>query len=245
VELYYLSPHLDDAVLSCGGLIWEQVQRGNTVMVVTIFSGDPPSSGLSPFARELHARWGDDNQPYQTRREEDIRAVESLGATWRHLNYPDCIYRLNQFTHEPLVQNNEDLFSQHNTEERDLLSGVIETLTHILPANASVYCPLSVGMHLDHAFTRLAAESLNRELWYYADFPYAARSNVDFFDLIPKSSTSIRETITNEGLTAWKNAIVFYASQMSSFWPSVQAMEESLLSYRNSPQGTTFWRMER
>ena len=54
----YLSPHLDDAVLSCGGLIWEQVQLGERVEIWTIFAGDPPAEMLTPFAEELHTRWG-------------------------------------------------------------------------------------------------------------------------------------------------------------------------------------------
>ena len=34
----YLSPHLDDAVYSCGGMLWEQVQRGVQAEVWTIFA---------------------------------------------------------------------------------------------------------------------------------------------------------------------------------------------------------------
>jgi len=38
----YLSPHLDDAVLSCGGIIWQQVQSGHQVEIWTICAADPP-----------------------------------------------------------------------------------------------------------------------------------------------------------------------------------------------------------
>ena len=37
----YLSPHLDDAVFSAGGLIYEQTQAGTPVEIWTIMCGDP------------------------------------------------------------------------------------------------------------------------------------------------------------------------------------------------------------
>ncbi|MBA4379671.1 MAG: PIG-L family deacetylase, partial [Anaerolinea sp.] len=54
----YISPHLDDAVLSCGGLIWEQSHAGTQVEIWTVCTGDPPEGPLSPFAEVLHAEWG-------------------------------------------------------------------------------------------------------------------------------------------------------------------------------------------
>ena len=38
----YLSPHFDDAVLSCGGMIWEQVHSGETVEIWTLCAGQIP-----------------------------------------------------------------------------------------------------------------------------------------------------------------------------------------------------------
>ncbi len=54
----YISPHFDDAVLSCGGLIWEQTHSGIPVEIWTIMAGDPPLGAEStPLARQLHDRW--------------------------------------------------------------------------------------------------------------------------------------------------------------------------------------------
>jgi LmbE family N-acetylglucosaminyl deacetylase len=46
----YLSPHFDDAVLSCGGLIFEQARQGIPIEIWTIFAGNPPPGPLSMFA---------------------------------------------------------------------------------------------------------------------------------------------------------------------------------------------------
>ena len=39
----YLSPHFDDAALSCGGQIATFTAAGQSVLVVTITGGDPPA----------------------------------------------------------------------------------------------------------------------------------------------------------------------------------------------------------
>lgn len=245
MDIFYLSPHLDDAVFSCGGAIWEQVQEGHQVTVVTLFSGDPPGAGLSPFALELHARWRGGAHPYQARREEDALAVRSLGAGWRHLGFLDCIYRTNPLTRAPLVQKNTDLFNDHYEVESELLEAVVDQLQGMIPPDAIVCSPLAVGGHLDHRFTRLAAETLERETWYYKDFPYAAQPNLDLKKWLPEEVIPVHTEVSAEGLLAWQNAVASYASQLSSFWSSTAEMKECLATYRNSHPGGTFWRNPR
>jgi LmbE family N-acetylglucosaminyl deacetylase len=54
-----LSPHLDDAVLSAGGLMDRAVKDGAHVVAATIFTGDADLQGEpSPLVRELHEWWG-------------------------------------------------------------------------------------------------------------------------------------------------------------------------------------------
>ncbi|MGH2521295.1 MAG: PIG-L deacetylase family protein, partial [Anaerolineales bacterium] len=51
----YLSPHFDDAALSCGGTIHQQTRQGERAVVVTVCAGDSPPGPLSAFAQTLHA----------------------------------------------------------------------------------------------------------------------------------------------------------------------------------------------
>lgn len=53
----YLSPHFDDAVLSCGGQIARHTAAGQSVLVVTITGGDPPAEAPSDTVAMLHQRW--------------------------------------------------------------------------------------------------------------------------------------------------------------------------------------------
>jgi len=91
----YLSPHLDDAALSAGGWIYDQVQAGNPVEIWTIMCGVPPTTELSPFAQVLHYQWGMETaeQVVLGRRQEDINAANILGAVTQHFDFLDCIYR--------------------------------------------------------------------------------------------------------------------------------------------------------
>ena len=118
----FLSPHLDDAVLSCGGLLAQLTQQGQAVQVINIFAGIPPANRpLSAFARYQHRQWqktltappfqsrnneekGEANAPpsvarrasrsfVQIRRAEDKAALLYFNAQASYLNFYDCIYR--------------------------------------------------------------------------------------------------------------------------------------------------------
>jgi LmbE family N-acetylglucosaminyl deacetylase len=92
--MVYLSPHFDDVVLSCGGLVWEQLQAGQPVEIWTLGAGVPQEGlALSEFAQQLHERWQTGIEAVATRRMEDETAMLRLGAVARYWDLPDCIYR--------------------------------------------------------------------------------------------------------------------------------------------------------
>jgi len=124
----YLSPHLDDAVLSCGGLIAAQVRLGHPVLILTVCAGDPPAGELTPLARVLHERWQTGLQTAAVRRAEDLAACARLGAAARHLDLPDCIYRRSPKTGFPVISANEDLFAPIHPDEIPLVAALAERL---------------------------------------------------------------------------------------------------------------------
>src|SRR5438093_1734972 len=75
----YLSPHLDDAVLSCAGHILHERAQGRRVVVATLFG----AGGGDEAGRKL----------YQARRDEDRRALALLGAECLHLGLVDAPFR--------------------------------------------------------------------------------------------------------------------------------------------------------
>jgi LmbE family N-acetylglucosaminyl deacetylase len=265
MDWIYLSPHLDDAAFSCGGLIWEQAQAsaaaqsgvaaqasvaaragiaaGEKVAIWTICAGDPPGR-LSSLAETLHARWGipsnSGGEAIARRREEDLRACRLLGATPRHFPIPDCIYRSQEGVW--LYDSEEDIFGALHPAEAVLVQDLSTTLAQMVPPGANLVSPLTVGGHADHRLVRQAAELLDRDLWYYADYPYVVRGASSPREPNP-NLVSVPFSISEEGLQAWEQGIAAYASQVGSFWEDTAAMRAGLHAYlEHQGGGIRLWR---
>jgi LmbE family N-acetylglucosaminyl deacetylase len=226
----YLSPHLDDAALSCGGQIFTATSSGQSVLIVTITAVDAPADDLSDFASELHTRWEssasggvDAAGMVAQRRAEDALAARILGADVLHWPYFDCIYRRNPSSAAPLYGSVEAIFGAVDPAETQLiaeLAGALETL----PAGGRVIAPLAVGNHVDHQITRAAAEqAFGRELWYFEDYPYTAIPGA-LEAALPEVERAewVEETILlgEAAVEAKIAAIMAFRSQLSSFFAS-------------------------
>lgn len=236
----YLSPHLDDAALSCGGIIWEQVQRGDRVEIWTICAGDPPAVPPTGLVAELHDRWQTGVQAVAERRAEDAAACAELGAAFRHLDVLDCIYRTLPGSGEPVVRVNDDLFTPLQPGEAYLIDEVAARLQTIRP-RARLVCPLTLGGHMDHRLVRAAAERLGRCLWYYADYPYAAEHPEALAAALLPSWKAARFRLSPDGLSAWQNSIAAYRSQISTWWASRAELDAAIAAYAASGGGRQLW----
>ena len=174
----YLSPHYDDAALSCGGTIHRQTQAGELVLVVTVCAAPPPANTyLSPFAQEMHASWGDPIDVIALRRAEDEAAMEILGADYVRLDFTDCIYRRQSFNGPWFYNNNEELFGEIHPNDNELVGQVVEVLESQVGRQeaSTIYAPLTVGHHVDHQLVHAAAWQLNTQglrVMFYEDYPY-------------------------------------------------------------------------
>ena len=230
----YLSPHFDDVVLSVGGLVYEQVQRGTAVEIWTICAGNVPANiPLSPFAQSQHTVWKIGDDVPKIRGREDVAACQMLGAHSRHLSVPDCIYRTLPGTNEPVVKTEQDLFTP-NADEDYLTIQVCEYLQTNLPPGCQLAAPLGIGHHRDHILTRNAAEHLPMPLWYYADYPYVGQTTVKLSDWVKPDALEYEMSISSNGLQAWQNSIACYHSQISMFWKSVEDMHTAIQMYWDS-----------
>ena len=165
----FISPHLDDAVLSVGGLIHAQNRSGLSPMVWTIMAGMPPNEVLSPLAQQLHDTWGLDSAREAThiRRKEDNQALKPLGAQVLHYDFLDCIYRRDK-QGIPLY---DDIFLPLHPEDDDLGESIMLHLGSNLHPDDQLYCPLGIGMHVDHLHVRRSVGALGFSMRYYADIP--------------------------------------------------------------------------
>ena len=232
----YISPHLDDAVISCGGLIARQAACGETVAVLTVCAGDPPQGPLSDFARTLHMDWQVSESPVQSRRREDLAACKRLGATAVHLEIPDAIYRLS-LSSQPLYPSFDDIFGPLHPAEDELVQELARSLNAHISPDDHLYGPLAFGAHVDHRLARLAAELLDRPLLYYRDMPYGFRDSILPADLPLPAGKEHLFVLTTSEINAWQEAALEYRSQISSFWDSDQAVLAELVAYHEASGG--------
>ncbi len=236
----YLSPHFDDAVLSCGGMISAQRRSGDQVEIWTVCAGEPLETPQTIYVEGLHQRWQTGQQAVATRRAEDIAACQKLDVGYVHLPIPDCIYRWLP-DGQPLIQSDEELFQPVHPAEAGLVAELAEMLAQKLPDGARIVSPLTVGQHRDHYMTRQAAEMLGRPLWHYPDFPYVLSGMDQLRCLTESMQMTYRIVVDEDGLTAWQEALREYTSQISTFWPDLDAMRQVIRSYAATDCGTGLW----
>jgi len=231
----YLSPHLDDAVFSAGALIHLQARSAERVIVVTLCAGDPPPvEALSPFARRLHDRWQTPAGAVATRRAEDQAALALLGAEAVHFALPDCIYRTDPATGQPLYASEESLFGPLSPIEEPLGQHLADELHTLLVAvgEVHVYAPLGIGRHVDHQLARRTAERLGVVLTYFEDYPYAARtSDADAWAGLARGLRPKWVDVAEADLEAHASASAAYRSQLSTFWPDEAALRLALRQF--------------
>ena len=240
----YLSPHLDDVIYSCGGLIWEQTLAGEAVEIWTICAADPPDEPLSPFAETLHQNWGLGKNAVQVRREEDRKASQIVGAVPRYFSYLDCIYRKSDSGNYYYLSDQE-LFGGLDPREANLIITLTEELKDQLPAAARIVVPLGIGNHVDHDLTRKAASRLGIPLYYYADYPYAGESEgKEILNFMAGSAEWEEEIflISEKGSQGWQEASQSYQSQTPIFWENEEALKEEILAYSSTMGGVRLWK---
>jgi LmbE family N-acetylglucosaminyl deacetylase len=186
----FLSPHLDDAVLSCGNL----VRRSPRATVATVFSEAAPgphTRAARSFLRQCGAPSGAE-ELFAERRREDVEVVTAAGADAVHLGRRDALFRtrrapralgrvLPELVHRYPTFRFDIARGRVAAAERDLAARIAEQVEAIGARSGAevVFCPLGVGRHVDHVLVRSVGPELGERVVYYADFPYTLHSTPD------------------------------------------------------------------
>ena len=154
--VYVVSPHLDDATWSLGGLI--STRKDWAVVIINVFS---------------HSLFIDDrlDSPVNaTRRRmaEDLIAAKHCGVSKViNLEYSEAVLR-----GIPL----SELINPAYVPPVYLLDVISRQLNEIIPEQAVVLFPAGFGNNVDHVMARDCNRyMLNRRVRFYEDMPYAAR----------------------------------------------------------------------
>jgi O-antigen/teichoic acid export membrane protein/LmbE family N-acetylglucosaminyl deacetylase len=196
-DLRYLviSPHLDDAILSCGALL-NRLSPGHLVTVATLFTHSSPHATLSARAFVRKCGYGRAEDLYRDRRAEDVSTLDMIGVESVHLGFVDALFRV-----KPAVADSSAPFARllpgrlviYPSYRRHIASGrvspfdaatlaeVTAALDEIVRERADVIiAPAGIGGHVDHVLARDVAERCtSRPVVFYADLPYARDSRPD------------------------------------------------------------------
>ena len=208
----YLSAHLDDAILSCGGLIFDQIQKGIPAVVWTFMCGIPQ---------------GKPEENYLRRIEEDKRAAQILGARPVHEHLLDAFGR-----------NYENVFSPPSSDDDTLISNIASIIEEKTESDDRLMVPLALGGHVDHVILRRAAELSGMPLTYYIDFPYVEYLP-DALKDVPSWFVKHATTVSPEGLSHWVDAVREYVSQ--DFYKTPDITREKIIEYWAKVNGIFLW----
>jgi LmbE family N-acetylglucosaminyl deacetylase len=166
-----LSPHLDDAAFSCGGLLASLAQAGWRVVMATLFTGSVADPKGFALACQLDKGLAPEIDYMALRRDEDVRAAAALGiAPPVHLPFREAPHR--GYGSAP------ELFS--NTRADDgIAAELAPALAGLIGAESPdlVLAPQAIGGHVDHVQAVRALRSLDvaAPILWWRDFPYTVR----------------------------------------------------------------------
>ncbi|MEM7132944.1 MAG: PIG-L family deacetylase [Chloroflexota bacterium] len=239
----YLSPHLDDAVLSCGGQIHQRTQRGERVLIATVTAGNPSAEMVSAYAQSLHNRWELLTEAVEGRRQEDIRAAAILNADTLHWPIPDCIYRYHEPSGTPYYTSDEEIFGEIHLGERGVVQEIAQLIEQ-LPSHETLLAPLGVGHHVDHLLTRTAAEITTTQLTYYEEYPYAQEvdgATEQVVSRLPIQLTPRIISLHEMDVSARIESIAQYESQLSTFFTGRDDLACQVSSFVQKVDGERTW----
>ena len=167
-----LSPHLDDAAFSCGGLMALLADAGWHVCLATAFTRSMPNPAGFALACQTDKGLAPEIDYMAVRRAEDLVAADLLGVSdLRWLDLPEAPHR--GYHAAPA------LFGQALPADavwRDLAPMLAALVEELRPA--LVLAPQGLGEHVDHRqmIRAVLAAIPHAPLAFYRDTPYALRN---------------------------------------------------------------------
>jgi len=248
-----LSPHLDDAALSCGGLLHSLQGRVST-LVVSICCGSLRVLAADGGSKLAHRRG---HVSPRTRRREDIAAMHSVNADFVHLSFADGIYRRSPLTGKLIYRNERERWVLPHIDDMAHIEELYLVLRRLCLDLGSILLlsPMGIGHHVDHQIAaqvavRLAAAGAT--LLFYEDFPYVADASIGRGD-----DDGPREALARLRLTPARHFALpvdvegkmallrHYATQLPALFGDDDGMHARIVGHRHgSVPSELYWRAQ-
>lgn len=204
----FISPHLDDAILSAAALIYDLKDKGK-VKIITVFTETSKKNNatIRDFTKSCHHL--NSRELFLDRRTEDKKICQYLKINYLHLGFIDALWRDSYNSIEEVFTNKIN----NTKKEQDLEKSIISKLKKIIKNNKNtvIFAPLSIGNHIDHRIINKICRDNYMNVIYWEDYPYNLRSGLSE-ELVKKNSLSSFEF--NKNLIVKAKLIRFYKSQI-------------------------------
>lgn len=199
INLYFISPHLDDAMLSCGDLL-SRLSGLVDITVVNVFTEaafPPYTLSTKNFLKQCNSK--DAFELFKKRREEDKKIWNEMGIKVINLGFIDAQWRKKDklnFLQSALTKFIPEFSHIYPTYRWHIIKGEISKSDNFLMDNIKkeilgivntkekylIFCPMAVGNHVDHVVVRnCCLEVFGKNLILWSDFPYNDKGGSDFF----------------------------------------------------------------
>lgn len=182
-----ISPHYDDAVLSCGELLMQIAGKVDMTIVNVFTKAHNKPYTFSAKKQLKNSSYSDAEALNKKREEEDKKVLSIFPVSIINLGLEDALFRRKE--HSTFLGKFIPEFSHsYPTYRWHVLKGIskndkaVSVLKDKLGSFSNKKCfifgPYGIGNHVDHIIVRKVCEELFGHVLLYSDFPY----NVRFHD---------------------------------------------------------------
>ena len=188
-KVIIVSPHFDDAILSCGGRMCSEEWRNSEISIVNVFSEifvekEMLSDVIIKYVAEdmaipeykvnlkICAKW------IEERKKEESSATHVLGVNSFNLGYMDAIFRISD---DKFVYDTEKKLFLGQVRENILLEQLINQFTDICKDYSRCYFPAGIGNHPDHILLHWVGKKIqcnHSRISFYCEIPYGMDKKV-------------------------------------------------------------------
>ncbi|HSW88589.1 MAG TPA: PIG-L family deacetylase [Candidatus Saccharimonadales bacterium] len=234
-----ISPHADDAILSCGGLLSKLVGKTDC-MVVNVFTkahAKPYTLSSKVFLKYSHST--DAIELYKERIQEDKEVLAQLSLQSVDLGLEEALFRrkkqrtflgklLPEFDH--IYPTYQWHILKKITDDDYAVATLKGKLQQFNDKKTLVFAPYGIGNHVDHRIVRKVSEELFDNVVLYSDFPYNVRLNT-----YGKSKNNGKVYRVTPDIRKKTNLIKGYKTQFQGLFPTGVVPEHDEIYFSNKP----------
>jgi len=185
--LLCISPHLDDAALSIGGLLGQITNKIVNITVFTMSSELKDSLSVKAFLKQCG--YNQAKNLYIDRISEDKAAFSKLNADSYHLGQIDALWRplpkpnafqkllsklLPEFLYTYPIYRVNVVSGKVSKNDKITIENIESQIKNIAIQNKNpiLLCPIGIGKNVDHILVRDLCLNFDLETIYWSDFPY-------------------------------------------------------------------------